>query len=162
MREIAIRPATADDLDDLIDLLELVSAEDRWLATELPIDREHRRVIWLDHLAHDDRLMLVAADGPRAIGEIAVYQHPEYGPLIGMMVHEQYRGRGVGKHLLQGAIDWTKAKGYKEMNLLVFAHNERARKLYEQFGFIETEYYKDDVTRENGETWDTLLMVKQL
>jgi RimJ/RimL family protein N-acetyltransferase len=139
-----------------------VSAEERWLSTELPIDREHRRAIWLDHLKHDDRLMLVAADGRRAVGEIAVYQHPEYGPLIGMMVNAAYRGRGVGKHLLQGAIDWATHKGYPEMHLLVFAHNERARALYERCGFIEVEFYPADVTRINGEAWDTILMVRKL
>lgn len=162
MGDIVIRPAAPGDLDDLIDLLEAVTAEDLWLATELPIDREHRRGIWLDHLKHDDRLMLVATHQERPVGEIAVYQHPEYGPLLGMMVHAAYRGRGVGKHLLKGAIDWAVHKGYAQMHLLVFAHNERARALYEQCGFVEAEYYAADVTRDNGDTWDTILMIKDL
>ena len=158
--DILIRAATPDDLEELIDLLDAVSAEDLWLATQSPIDREQRRALWLDHLKHEDRLMLVAVHGRRAIGEIAVYQHPDYGPLLGMMVHEAYRGRGVGKHLLKGAIDWTKARGYPELHLLVFAHNERALGLYANFGFVETERYPQDITREDGRTWDTILMVR--
>lgn len=138
-----------------------MSAEDQWLATQSPIDREQRRALWLDHLKRDDRLMLVAVHGRRLIGEIAVYQHPDYGPLLGMMVHRAYRGRGVGKHLLKGAIDWTTARGYPELHLLVFAHNERARALYEHFDFVEIERYPDDVTREDGRTWDTLLMMRR-
>jgi ribosomal protein S18 acetylase RimI-like enzyme len=45
---------------------------------------------------------------------------------------------------------------------LVFPHNTRAIALYHKFGFEQRDYYPNDVTRQTGEVWDTILMTKVL
>jgi RimJ/RimL family protein N-acetyltransferase len=49
-----------------------------------------------------------------------------------------------------------------EVSLLVFPHNERALALYRNAGFEQRQYYPNDVTRQTGEVWDTVLMTKVL
>ena len=49
-------------------------------------------------------------------------------------VSTDFRGRGVGWRLLESAEEWTQARGKSSLSLHVAASN-RARHLYERFGF---------------------------
>lgn len=58
--------------------------------------------------------------------------------LIGMMMLEAWRGRGVGRALLTATIDWAKANPLIEMLTLgVYAENTPGVNLYTSLGFIE-------------------------
>ena len=162
MNEITIRRGRAEDLDELIEIFIEVTTEGQFLSAELPVDRNDRRRRWLDQLSLGDHAMFVACERNRPIGQIVVYQHGEYGPMFGMMVRKSHRGLGVGRLLMDAAIDWSRAQGFRKLSLLVFAHNERALALYRKFGFVEVEYYPADVVRSSGESWDTILMAKHL
>lgn len=54
---------------------------------------------------------------------------------IGLMVDQDYRALGLGKHLLKLILDQAKKSGYKIADLNVFDDNVIAIKLYEKFGF---------------------------
>lgn len=57
---------------------------------------------------------------------------------LGIGVERGQRGRGVGSALLAAATRWaTSERALIWLDLSVFAHNERARRLYEQLGFRE-------------------------
>lgn len=79
-----------------------------------------------------------------------------------MLVDRAYRGRGVGESLLKQALSWACERDLPDVSLLVFPHNERAIALYRKFGFEQREYYPNDVTRQTGDVWDTMLMTKTL
>jgi ribosomal protein S18 acetylase RimI-like enzyme len=79
-----------------------------------------------------------------------------------MLVDEEHRARGIGEALLVTGLDWTRRQGLSDVSLLVFPHNERAIALYRKYGFETRDYYPDDVTRQTGEVWDTMLMTKRL
>jgi putative acetyltransferase len=160
--DFVVRPARASDLPPLIDVLQRVVAENRYLSPELPIDCKERLTRWQDLLADDDSAMFVACDCDVPVGEVALTMHPEYGMLLGMLLDAPYRGRGAGSALLQTAIGWAASRGHAQLSLLVFAHNESAIGLYRKFGFAQLEYYKADVIRSNGEQWDTILMRREL
>ena len=55
--------------------------------------------------------------------------------LLGMGIERDHRGRGHGRGLLEVAIAWARAAGLSWIDLGVFAHNPRARRLYESVGF---------------------------
>jgi len=51
-------------------------------------------------------------------------------------------GRGAGAALLQAAEEWTRASGYTKLTLNAFEGNQRARRIYERFGYqVETLRY---------------------
>jgi ribosomal protein S18 acetylase RimI-like enzyme len=57
-------------------------------------------------------------------------------------VDDQCRGQGIGKILINKAIDIAKNRGFKEIILEVVNTNPRAKKLYEKMGFKEKKHKK--------------------
>ena len=55
--------------------------------------------------------------------------------LDAMSVDEDYRGKGIGKTLLDQTKDKARTEGFTELSLIVFADNTTAINLYEQSGF---------------------------
>jgi ribosomal protein S18 acetylase RimI-like enzyme len=54
-----------------------------------------------------------------------------------LFVHENYRGLGLGRRLLQEAELIARSKGAPVLRIGVLARNRRARDLYAQLGFVE-------------------------
>jgi RimJ/RimL family protein N-acetyltransferase len=63
---------------------------------------------------------------------------------LGIGVERSQRGNGIGTALLHTAIRWAKSEqALIWIDLAVFAHNQRARRLYEKLGFRETGHTLD-------------------
>ncbi len=54
-----------------------------------------------------------------------------------LAVFEKYRGKGIGTELLKKAEELARESGHKKLSLLVEFYNANAKKVYENFGFIE-------------------------
>lgn len=52
-----------------------------------------------------------------------------------MFVDPKFRGKGIGKKILSGLLDWFKERKVKDVQLNVYPNNERAVSFYEGFGF---------------------------
>jgi ribosomal protein S18 acetylase RimI-like enzyme len=53
-----------------------------------------------------------------------------------MYVLKEFRGRGIAKELLEDLIKKVKAiPDIEQINLIVISNNEKAKQLYEKFGF---------------------------
>lgn len=58
------------------------------------------------------------------------------GEIVQMYVHADYQGQGIGKKILQMAVDKAfKTKGIEQIILSVVASNGKAITVYEQLGF---------------------------
>ena len=79
---------------------------------------------------------------------------------IGMMVHKDYQGMGVGTKLMGALLDiadnWLMLK---RVELSVFVDNERAIRLYKKFGF-STEGRKIKAGIRSGEYVDEYIMAR--
>jgi putative acetyltransferase len=77
---------------------------------------------------------------------------------VGMMVHDDYQGMGVGSALMEAAMDladnWL---GLTRLQLEVYPDNEPAIGLYRKFGF-ETEGLFRALAYRDGHYVDTLVM----
>jgi mycothiol synthase len=58
------------------------------------------------------------------------------GPLA---IIPEYQGKGLGRSLLRASLHFAKEKGYDRTVLCVNAENDRAKALYIQEGFLQTE-----------------------
>ena len=56
--------------------------------------------------------------------------------LYSMWVAPSHRGRGLGRDLVNAAIDWAKAKGMERLELDVTLGNNAAESLYLSMGFV--------------------------
>jgi ribosomal protein S18 acetylase RimI-like enzyme len=159
---IIIRTLEERDFESVLLLFDAVAAEQRWIGTEPGFDRERHRARWRTQLDGENAAAYVAIHRGRVVGYVGTYPHDEYGLILGILVHERFRGMGIGAKLLDKAIEWARDRKLPAISLLVFAHNERAIALYRTRGFDQREYFERDVTRQTGEVWDTILMTKTL
>jgi ribosomal protein S18 acetylase RimI-like enzyme len=72
---------------------------------------------------------VVNRDGPTPSSETG------HTGTLGIMVHRDFRGRGAGRALMRAALDDCRGK-FEFVQLSVNVENPRARKLYEEFGFV--------------------------
>jgi RimJ/RimL family protein N-acetyltransferase len=156
--EVSVRRVREEDLDAVVGLIAAVAAEGRWIGTEAPLDREHRRRALADTLGRERTLQLVADAGGQLVGQLKM-EIAGYGVAdLGMLVAEGWRGRGVGGALLVAGIDWARPSGAHKISLQVWPHNQAAIALYEKFGFQREGLLRRHYRRRNGERWDAIVM----
>lgn len=163
MRTPVVRDATADDLEAIYEIYEATAAEGKWIAAELPLDRDVRLESWRGSLFEDGfSMMLVAESDGRIVGSagLAWAHHPCGGGVLdlGMNVDTTHRGRGIGGALVRACIERARELGAHKIALQVWPHNIAARALYERFGFVEEGYLRKHWQRRNGERWDAVVM----
>jgi putative acetyltransferase len=99
--------------------------------------------IWRQRLSRQDEglFSIVAAAGGRVVGMLTIHTEPyrprrKHAGAIGMGVHDDWQGKGVGSALLQAGVDvadrWL---NLTRLELEVYTDNEPAIRLYEKFGF---------------------------
>ena len=102
------------------------------------------RAQWRQRLAEtsDSYYNLVAVVNDRVIGILGVETFPSrprrrHVGKIGISVHDDWQGKGVGAALMQAGIEladnWL---NLTRLELEVYADNEAAIRLYERFGFV--------------------------
>jgi len=155
---VEIRRAGESDIANLIALIESVSAEERWIATELPLDRERRANAYRTTLARSDATILVAIADGAIVGEVGMFCNWRGLYELGMAIEQVWRGKGLGSRLLEAAIAWARSAGGHKISLDVFPHNDAAVALYEKFGFAREGYHPKHLRRKNGELWDVISM----
>lgn len=101
-------------------------------------DRAHRAL--LDRLpAGSIVATLYDGDEPIAFGAAAL-GHGRIC-LFDIVVAAAWRGRGIGRRLVEGLLGWAAAQGHGEALLQVLADNAPARALYASLGFVDAYPY---------------------
>lgn len=163
---VEVRGAGDSDLDAIVEQIWQVAAEGRWIGAEVPFDRTARRERLAAAVANEAATILLAcapgADGEVVVGHIWISIAPYGVADIGMVVAEGWRGRGIGKLLLDSAVEWATKEGAHKMALEVWPHNEAAIGLYRGAGFVEEGRKVRHYRRHNGELWDSVLMGRPL
>ena len=156
--EVVIRPTRPDDAEGLHMLRTQPSVIDGTLALpSMRITEAHQR---LANYGPDVHSFVAVADG-QIVGQAGL--HVNSGKLrhtasLGMMVHDQFQGQGIGRKLLAALLDI--ADNYLALvrvELEVFADNARAIGLYERMGFVHEGRKRKAVWR-HGEHQDILVM----
>ena len=84
-------------------------------------------------------------DHGNVVGTVGLKKIDEYTvELKALYLDKDYRGKGLGARLMTEAVEAAKKLGYKSIVLDSMKQYESARKLYEQFGFKDTERYNDN------------------
>lgn len=78
---------------------------------------------------------VVAVAGKETVGYCYCSAEKERGHLIRMAVHPAWQGRGVGTRLVAEAVQFFRRTGAQLITLNTQEENERAQRLYRQFGF---------------------------
>lgn len=138
----------------MAELMAAVAGERDGIATEPPVDIEERAALF----ARSAGGSVVAVAGGQIIGMLHVEASRHGFGELGMLVHRDWRGRGIGAALVQAAIDWARGHGLHKLCLEVFAQNAAAIALYRKYGFVEEGRRARQYRRASGELWDTIMM----
>ncbi|MCW2864928.1 MAG: ribosomal-protein-alanine acetyltransferase [Actinoallomurus sp.] len=132
-----VREMTLDDLFGVLELEHVLFTDDAWsedtYRSELADPGGTRHYV----LAEDDGVLAGWA-GLAAVGG--------QGDVLTIGVRPELQGRGVGSALLTALLDEAAVRDCAEVFLDVRADNDRARRLYERFGFtavgVRKRYYQ--------------------
>ena len=138
--KVEIRPARPDDLDRLVELLkELFAIEVDFTFNE---SLQRRGLQLLE--ANSSACLLVAKVAGQVMGMCSgqlTISTAEGGPALlveDVIVDTRYRGRGVGRALLEGLGAWGKGQGAHRLQLLADRHNTAALAFYRRLGWQST------------------------
>ena len=158
--EVKIRAAGVDDQRDIYELLSCPNVVRNTL--QLPYVSLDRRRQYLENPEPGRHLMVAEVDG-RVVGELGLQQQRNRRSrtaTLGMAVHDDFQGKGVGARLMQAALDmadnWL---DLKRVELQVYTDNAAAIHLYEKLGFVIEGTHKAFAFRE-GEYADAYSMAR--
>jgi RimJ/RimL family protein N-acetyltransferase len=167
--DFRIRHADPSDADQLTRLADAVSAEpEGWLisvAGEWRSAGDERRFLKaLRRYPHAAVFVAEREDGA-LVGRLSVGRDPHPASThvadVGLMVAFDARRQGVGRALMEAAVEWAREAGVRKLELHVFPWNEAALALYDAFGF-EREGYRRRHYRRGGEFVDAILMAYEV
>ena len=81
---------------------------------------------------------------------------------LGISIRQKAWGLGLGTILISRALEQAKENGFTQVELGVFADNERARRLYRKLGFVEMGCIPKAFYLKDGTYRDEVQMVKFL
>ena len=158
VRQVVIRPVRSEDAEAVHEIRRQPSVVEFTLAVPSERIADNRR--FLDALGPDDH-MLVAELGGRVVGIAGLHVkrgRERHCGWLGMSIHDQFQGRGLGRRLLEALLDVADNHlGLTRVELEVLADNTRAIHLYERCGF-EHEGRRRQAIRRHGACVDALVM----
>ncbi len=141
MSEVAIEPATFEDLDELSNLLgELFSEESDFRPNK------HKQLHGLRLIFEQPnrgRVFVLRQDRTIVgmINLLFTISTAEGGFVIlleDLVVHKTYQGKGYGSQLLEHAIDFAKQKNFLRITLLTDRPELRSQNFFKRHGFYES------------------------
>ncbi len=145
-----IRPATTNDLDEIMRLYQQLMGLHETLDPRLALDWDGIKA-FRDHLVnvldsdYDRILVAEAPDGAGLAGFIMgrlaqnppVFRQPYYGYVTDTCVDERWRRQGIGRALFEALRAWFRAQGLLTMQVNVAARNPTSQAFWRAMGFTD-------------------------
>lgn len=164
MGDVSIRAATPDDAGAICTIYNQ-GIEDRiaTLETELRTPDERRQ--WMAERAARHPVVVAVTDG-QVVGWGSLNSfnaRPAYDNVADLSVYVErgWRGRGVGRAVVQRLLALAKTLGFHKMVLATFPFNEGGVTLYKKMGFAPVGVYREQ-GQLDGRWVDVLIMERLL
>ena len=89
------------------------------------------------YLGRNPATSFVAEENGRIIGTILAGHDGRRGIFHHVVVAPDHRGQGIGRMLVESAMEALKKEGITKVLLVVFEHNENGNAFWEHMGFTE-------------------------
>ncbi|WP_438009489.1 GNAT family N-acetyltransferase [Sorangium sp. So ce321] len=142
---ITLRPMEVSELEAFTRLAIEGYADDRAVAVSARAEDARRNArtqveaLLPRGLATPDHHIYTVVEGDAAVGHLwlAVTDVDGFRSVViyDIQLREEARGRGVGRRVMELAEEVASGLGARDLELHVFAHNTRARRLYETLGY---------------------------
>jgi RimJ/RimL family protein N-acetyltransferase len=135
---VIIAPIAAEHVEGFHRALDVVAREHAYLAflEAPPLDRTREFI--MNNIQKGHLQFVALADG-EVVGWCDVL--PKYRPVhahsgaLGMGLVPEWRGKGVGRALIEKTLNEARLRGFVRIELMVYADNARAIALYNSVGF---------------------------
>ena len=138
---VTIRQAVGKDAERIIDLINNVGSEKKYIVIEQFSHSIEWEKKYIDNLDPRNIVYLVALVKRQIAGIISVeretYPKTMHTGTLGMIVSREYRREGIGSKLIEMVLKWSKSRHIEKVNLQCFSTNLPAIALYKKFGFYE-------------------------
>jgi len=160
-----IRQAREEDLTGLVGAIRRAIGGGEYVRAETVADVVDNEGVLLRHNEIESRMFFVATVNDEVIGWVHL-RHMDLEKLshtaqMTVGVLNEYRGDGVGSHLLERGLEWAGKQGFEKIENALPATNERAIEFLEDRGF-ETEAVREDHYKLDGEYVDEVMMATHL
>jgi ribosomal protein S18 acetylase RimI-like enzyme len=168
-KQVTLRSPKWEDLDSAIEFINgLVSERDEDPGFGIISDKKQTReseAVWLANeiasIEKDTAIHVVAEVDGKMIGNCQVsrgkWTDEFHHGFLGISVSKPFRNSGIGRKLIETAIEQCRKADFKTIELEVFANNSRASHLYESVGFKQVGVIPKKIFR-NGKFYDIILM----
>ena len=164
MGDVSVRPATPDDAAVICTIYNQ-GIEDRIATLETELRTPEGRRQWIAARGPRHPVVVATTDGQVvAWGSLNSFNaRPAYDNVADLSVYVErgWRGRGVGKALLQHVLGLARRIGYHKMVLATFPYNDAGLALYRRMGFSTVGVYHEH-GKLNGQWVDVLIMEQLL
>jgi ribosomal protein S18 acetylase RimI-like enzyme len=163
--EFSIRQAREEDLTGLVGAIREAIGGGEYVDAESVADVVDSEGVLLRHNELEARIFFVAT----VRGEVVGWVHLKHAQLdklshtaeLTVGVLEEYRGRGIGSHLLERGLEWAGTQGFERIYNSVPATNDTAISFLTNRGWRE-EARREDHYKMDGEYVDEVMMATEL
>lgn len=159
--EYVVRPARQSDFEGLIDTIRDVTAEDTYIVAESIAEQLLYEDAVNRHNTAESRVFFVAT----VEGDVVGWSHldlPQLDKLkstaqLTVGVQETFQGHGIGSRLVDRALEWAEANGYRKVYNSVPTTNDDALDFLERRGWETEGVRKDHYTIDDGYVDEVML-----
>ena len=159
---VEIRKITVDDAESFSRMHNSIASERKFFSMFVGANVE-RAIAWLSNDIAKGNHLYAAVDGSEVVGwcEICRIDSPAHRHCgeLNMGLVATYRGQGLGRALINACLDDATGARISRVSLSVFGDNDRARALYESYGFVHEGVMRNHVLID-GKYKDLLLMAR--
>lgn len=169
-KRVNIRRPNVDDAEAIINVMKRADTETLFLARNpgefcTPVEREKQ--IIENVLTDNDAEWFVAEYENKVVGQCSVglvrrnarYRHRAE---VGFVILQDYCNLGIGGKMMEECINWCKNNGVTQVELDVVKNNDRAVRMYKNFGFEIIGTKENALHYLDGSYADEFLMIKML
>ena len=163
--EIQLRSPTADDASEVGLFIDAIIANGAGMVAvtgEIPTDPDSQAPYIEKFLEDPLSIMITAFDNKSVVGHLNFRaqkrQRLKHGGEFGISIAPLWRGRGLGKILLERLIDWAQSSPITKVGLRTRSDNLHAIALYKKCGFQEQGRLIKEIRLEDGSYLDDILM----
>jgi RimJ/RimL family protein N-acetyltransferase len=121
---------------------------------------------WIDKIESGNMVTILAEENDRLIGYSSLHRSNilwtrHLGEIL-MLVSNNYRGKGVGRQLIQQIFPCAHEFGFQKLMLQMMSTQRDAQTLFHHLGFIPEALLHDWAIDRNGRTHDMIIMSREV
>lgn len=164
-----LRTAVPEDAAQMIAYLRACAEETDFLLRvpeewDIPVETE--KALLQDMARQTDQLMVVCDVNGEIAGTCQVVcmnrVKTRHRATISIALRRAYWGQGIPGPMFEEMEAFARERGVTQLELAYIQGNERARRLYDRLGFVETGRGPDAIRLRDGTLLDEIFMVKKL